>query len=107
MTVDERWYQEGNPLIEELAERLWAYESIPGKLPWDRLCTQGRVGPRRKAYEMLAIVEKHQERPDAWTVGRIENELRSGARRGFGYRAVPIPAGTRLGVYEVADDGGV
>jgi hypothetical protein len=93
-TVDERWYHEGSPVIEELAERLWAYESIPGKLPWDQLGTQGRVGPRRKAYEMLAIVEKHLN---------VFAPFRP-TRPGFGYAAVPIPAGTRLGVYEVADD---
>jgi hypothetical protein len=57
--ADEKWYQQGPPVIEELAERLWAYENIPGKLPWAELGVQGRIGPRRKAYEMLDIVYRH------------------------------------------------
>jgi len=58
--IDERWYHAGSPLIEELAERLWNYSNIPYRLPWNELGTMGRVGPRRKAYEILGIIEKHQ-----------------------------------------------
>lgn len=60
MSVDERWYQEGSPVIEALAERLWSYESIVGKLPWAELGVQGRVGPRQRAYELLAIIERYE-----------------------------------------------
>lgn len=60
MTVDERWYREGSPLIEELAERLWSYGNVPHGLPWEELGAQGRVGPRRKAYEIMEIVGRHQ-----------------------------------------------
>lgn len=59
MEVDEKWYHAGPPVIEALAERLWAYENIVGKVPWAELCDQGRVGPRRKAYEILDIVQRH------------------------------------------------
>lgn len=59
MSVLEKWHQEGTPLIEALAEHLWASSNFPGKLPWDELGVQGRVGPRAKAYRILDIVKAH------------------------------------------------
>ena len=57
--IDEKWYREGPPVIEALAEYLSGI-GTPGRLPWAELGVQGRVGPRAQAYKILDIVKEHQ-----------------------------------------------